>query len=133
MEATLESFTIVATVTSPALADTHHRQPAIIDSHRFDDWFDPNSPLPRLVELVREPHASPYEACPISTRVNTDRNDAVPTSWRKCSHRYARSDGIAFLPFVSVLVELASWRHNARFVASAVATTSACHAGHRPS
>ena len=44
MEATLESFTIVATVTSPALADTH----------RFDDWFDPNSPLPRLVELVRE-------------------------------------------------------------------------------
>ena len=45
MEATLESFTIVATVTSPALADTHHRQPAIIDSHRFDDWFDPNSPL----------------------------------------------------------------------------------------
>ena len=75
MEATLESFTIVATVTSPALADTHHRQPAIIDSHRFDDWFDPNSPLPRLVELVREPHASPYETCPISTRVNTDQND----------------------------------------------------------
>ncbi len=88
MEAALESFTIVTTVTSPALADTHHhRQPAIIDSHRFDDWFDPNSPLPRLVELVREPHASPYEACPISTRVNTDRNNdphmlALGRSWR---------------------------------------------------
>ena len=88
MEAALESFTIVTTVTSPALADTHHhRKPAIIDSHRFDDWFDPDSPVPRLVELVREPYTSPYEACPISKgQYRPERRSPHPgalgRSWR---------------------------------------------------
>ena len=110
MEATLESFTIVATVTSPALADTHHRQPAIIDSHRVDDWFDPNSPLPRLVELVREPHASPYETCPISTRVNTDQNDgphilALGRSWRSFG-RERKSELTAEIDDYSIVGEI---------------------------
>ncbi len=33
---------------SSGLADSHNRQPAIIDSDRYDDWLDPTSPLPRL-------------------------------------------------------------------------------------
>ena len=61
MEAALESFTIVTTAASPALADIHHRQPAIIDSDRFDDWLDPTSPVPRLLDLVREPWDGSYE------------------------------------------------------------------------
>ena len=57
------------------LADIHHRQPAIIDSNRFDDWLDPTSPVPWLLELVREPRAGPYERRPVSTRVNSVQND----------------------------------------------------------
>ena len=71
----LESFTIITTAASPALADIHHRQPAIIDSDRFDDWLDPASPLLRLLELVREPRAGPYERRAVSPRVNSVQND----------------------------------------------------------
>ena len=52
----LESFTIITTTASPELADIHHRQPAIIGPDRFDEWLDPTSPVPRLLDLVREPY-----------------------------------------------------------------------------
>ncbi len=71
----LESFAIITTAASPALADIHHRQPAIIDADRFEEWFDPTSSVPRLLKLVREPRAGPYERHAVSTRVNSVRND----------------------------------------------------------
>ena len=73
----LESFAIITTAAFPALAlaDIHHRQPAIIGSDRFDDWLDPTSPVPWLLELVREPRTGPYERRPVSTRVNRVQND----------------------------------------------------------
>ena len=72
---THESFTIITTPASPGLADIHHRQPAIIEPDRFDEWLDPMSPVPRLLDLVREPRAGPYERRAVSTRVNSFRND----------------------------------------------------------
>ena len=57
------------------LTDIHHCQPAIIDSDRFADWLDPTSPVPRLLQLVREPRAGPYERRAVSTRVNSVQND----------------------------------------------------------
>ena len=71
----LESFAIITTAACPALTDIHHRQPAIIDSDRFDDWLDPTSSVPWLLELVREPRTGPYERRAVSTRVNNIRND----------------------------------------------------------
>ncbi len=71
----LESVSIITTTASPTLADIHHRQPAIIDSDRFADWLDPTSPVPRLLQLVREPRAGPYERRAVSTRVNSVQND----------------------------------------------------------
>ena len=71
----LESFTIITTAASPGLADIHHRQPAIIDPARFDEWLYLTSPPTRLLELVREPRAGPYESRAVSTRVNSVRND----------------------------------------------------------
>ena len=64
----LESFTIITTMASPELADIHHRQPAIIAPDCFDDWLDPTSPVPRLLDLVREPYGGPYEKRAVSTR-----------------------------------------------------------------
>ncbi len=60
---------------SAELADIHHRQPAIIGPDRFDDWLDPTSRVPRLLDLVREPYGGPYEKRAVSTRVNSVRND----------------------------------------------------------
>ena len=71
----MESFSIITTMASPTLADIHHRQPAIIDPDRFDDWLDPTSPVSRLLQLVREPRAGPYERRAVSTRVNSVQND----------------------------------------------------------
>ena len=85
--APLESFTIITTAASPGLADIHHRQSAIIDSDRFDDWLDPALPAPRLLGLVREPHAGPYERRAVITRVNSVQNDdpgvLVPVSEKR--------------------------------------------------
>ena len=47
----------------------------IVDPDRLADWLDPSSPMPRLVELLREPHTGPYEWRAISTRVNSVGND----------------------------------------------------------
>ena len=74
-EDSLESFAIITTTASSALADVHPRQPAIIDPDRFDDWLDPASPEPRLLDLVRTPFDGPYERRAVSTRVNDVRND----------------------------------------------------------
>ena len=71
--------TIITTMASPELADIHHRQPAIITPDRFDDWLDPTSPVPRLLDLVREPYGGPYEKRTVSTRVNSVRNDDPDT------------------------------------------------------
>ena len=46
----------------------------------------PHRQCPRLLELVRARHAGPYEARPVSTRVNSVQNDdpdiLVPMPWR---------------------------------------------------
>ncbi len=39
------------------------------------EWFDPSSPVPRLVDLVREPYDGPYERRAVSAGVNSVGND----------------------------------------------------------
>ena len=71
----LETFTIITTVASPGLEDLHHRQPAIIDPRWFNNWLDPRTPLPALLELARQPHDGPFQRRAVSSRVNSVRND----------------------------------------------------------
>lgn len=74
-EEPVESFTIITTAATPDLAGIHERQPAIIPPGRFDQWLDPASPLPQLLDLVRQPCAGPFEPRAVSTRVNRVAND----------------------------------------------------------
>lgn len=71
----LETSTIITTAASPELHDIHHRQPAIIEPRWFSDWLDPMTPHPALLEIVREPYCGPFERRPVTTRVNSVRND----------------------------------------------------------
>ncbi len=83
----LESFTTITTAASLALVDIHQPQPAVIDPDRFDDWLDPTSPVPRLLDLAREPLDGPYERHAVSTRVNSVQNNdpgiLVPVSGKR--------------------------------------------------
>ena len=73
--APIETFTIITTATSPGLEDIHHRQPAIIDPCWLTEWLDPQTPLPALLEMARQPHDGPFVKRPVSPRVNSVRND----------------------------------------------------------
>ena len=72
---TIESFTILTTGACAALNDIHHRQPAIIKTVDCDEWLEPGTDTERLLEMVRAPRAGPFNRWPVSTRVNSARND----------------------------------------------------------
>ena len=71
----LETFTIITTEASAALADIHDRQPAVVDPDDFTDWLDPGTPPETLQEIIGTPHEGPYEIRPVSDRVNRVAND----------------------------------------------------------
>ena len=75
----LEPFTILTTAASPALADIHHRQPAIIEPDNFDEWLAPGTAQDRLLAMllamVRSAYEGPFDRWPISRRVNSPRNE----------------------------------------------------------
>ena len=73
--APLETFTIITTAASSGLGNIHHRQPAIIDPRWFSNWLDPQTPLPALLNLARQPHNGPFERRAVSARMNSVRND----------------------------------------------------------
>ena len=71
----IESFTIVTTAVSPALAAIHHRQPAIIRAVDFEEWLAPDAPQDRLLALARRSHEGPFDHWRVSRRVNSAQND----------------------------------------------------------
>ena len=72
---TIESFTILTTGACATLNDIHHRQPAIIETADFDEWLEPGTDTERLLEMARTPSRGPFKRWPVSTRVNSARND----------------------------------------------------------
>ena len=63
-EEPLETFTIVTTAASVALADIHDRQPSIIRPEDFDEWLERDTTQERRLELVRTPWEGPYNQWP---------------------------------------------------------------------
>ena len=49
----MESFTLLITAAPSALADVHHRQPAIIEARDFDAGPAPDTLAERLLALAR--------------------------------------------------------------------------------
>ena len=75
-EEPVETFTILTTAASPALADIHHRQPVIVDDDEVDAWLDPASPFERIAGMARAAFAGPFDRWRVSRAVNNARNDA---------------------------------------------------------
>ena len=74
-EQVIESFAILTTPAAAALADIHHRQPAIVDPKWFAEWLDPSSQAHQLLARLGTPNPGPYERRPVSARVNSVVND----------------------------------------------------------
>ena len=75
-EEPVETFTVLTTSVSPALADIHHRQPVIVEDGYVDEWLDPASPADRVVEMARAACEGPFDRWPVSRAVNSARNNA---------------------------------------------------------
>ena len=55
----VETFTVLTTAASPALADIHHRQPVIVDDDALDEWLDPGTSSERLLALAGAANEGP--------------------------------------------------------------------------
>jgi putative SOS response-associated peptidase YedK len=72
----LESCTIVTTAASELSAHVHDRMPAILDPVDYDLWLDPAvQDKSRLLGLLRPYTGDELVAEPVSTRVNSVKND----------------------------------------------------------
>lgn len=71
---TLHSFAILTMAAGPNLASIHDRMPVTLDPTSFDTWLDPESPRDEVEECLRPEHQVVMEAYPVSTAVNSVRN-----------------------------------------------------------
>jgi putative SOS response-associated peptidase YedK len=73
----LESCTIITTEANDVLRPLHDRMPVILPDEEYATWLDPkNEDVPALEELLRPYLAAETSAFPISTLVNSPRNDS---------------------------------------------------------
>ncbi|MCO5184698.1 MAG: SOS response-associated peptidase [Anaerolineae bacterium] len=71
----IESCTILTTRPNEFMQTIHNRMPVIVDSADFDLWLDPDAPLAALPALFEPFSAERMTAYPVSTVVNSPRND----------------------------------------------------------
>jgi len=71
----IDSFTIIVTEANALLKPIHDRMPVILHREDFDSWLDPETPLGDAKALLRPLEPEAMEAYPVSTRVNSPRND----------------------------------------------------------
>jgi putative SOS response-associated peptidase YedK len=72
----VDSFAIITTTPNPLMAGLHDRMPVILEPGEYASWLDPTSSNPQsLVDLLRPSRNPGFEAYPVSTRVNSPRND----------------------------------------------------------
>jgi putative SOS response-associated peptidase YedK len=72
----LESCTIVTTEANDLMRPLHDRMPVVLPEENFAQWLDPkNENVPELEALLRPYAPSEMTAFPISTLVNSPRNE----------------------------------------------------------
>lgn len=72
----VESYTILTTSPNRLVGGLHDRMPVILPPARFADWLAHGPLTPDAAEALLVPHpADGMEAVPVTTRVNSPRND----------------------------------------------------------
>ena len=77
-EGTIESCTIIVTTANETLKAIHDRMPVILSPTHYDAWLNPgNQDSKQLQALLKPFPADRLEAYPVSTAVNSPRNDSA--------------------------------------------------------
>lgn len=71
----LETFTIVTSDANTAVRPVHDRMPVILAPGDYDAWLDPETPIVRVLELLRPCPVEGLRSYPVGTRVNSPRAD----------------------------------------------------------
>jgi putative SOS response-associated peptidase YedK len=71
----LFSCAIVTVEANAFMAPLHARMPAILAPEEFGAWLDEENREPATLQRMLRPYAGPMRAVPVSTRVNSPRND----------------------------------------------------------
>ncbi len=71
----VDTAAIITTDANATLAPIHHRMPVILTSLQFDDWLSPETDPQALLDMLRPADDDLLQAVPVSTRVNSARND----------------------------------------------------------
>jgi putative SOS response-associated peptidase YedK len=72
----LVTYTIITTAAEPGLDRLHDRMPVVLDPGRWAQWLDPVvQDEATVLDLLASPGPGRFEAYPVSTLVNSVRND----------------------------------------------------------
>jgi putative SOS response-associated peptidase YedK len=74
-ELVIDSATIITGEPTSLTGDVHDRMPVILDSSDYDTWLSPETPPPEALELLRPYSADAMECFPVSTLVNSPKNE----------------------------------------------------------
>ena len=70
------SCTILTTAASDFIRQIHHRMPIVLHPDAFYEWLNPNNQdTSKLENLIREQTVQKFIACPVSTYVNSPKNN----------------------------------------------------------
>lgn len=70
----IESFAIITVPANRGMQFIHDRQPAMLSRNQVDEWLARDTPRDRLKELLTPALPVPIAAVPVSTYVNTSKN-----------------------------------------------------------
>jgi len=72
----IETFTIITTEAAKTITHIHPRMPTILEPHDYDGWLDTEADTDSLADLAKTQFPNEkMRAHPVSTRVNTPKND----------------------------------------------------------
>lgn len=71
----LFTFTILTTEAIPEIREIHPRMPLVLPPSDWDQWMDSETDTQALSRVLQEYRGPSLAAFPVSTRVNTPRND----------------------------------------------------------
>ena len=73
----VESCSIIVTAANSVMAPIHERMPVILAPGDYDRWLAPETPGDTLKAMLQPCDPAMIQAWPVSTRVNSPRNDGA--------------------------------------------------------
>jgi putative SOS response-associated peptidase YedK len=73
----LDTFTILTTEPNELMRPIHNRMPVILKPSDYAKWLEPGRPAKEVTDLLKPYDADAMDAYPVSTLVNSPRNDVA--------------------------------------------------------